>query len=190
MNINIFIQIHILRLGCLWYNLIRRRCDRQECERAIAAWRSPWDFVQRKANKPKSLYSSQKKKTTTTTVLELLKRHWGVSIVVYSIIWTNPFDDLSSYANREWNNVVSTGSTGFRTNKRYAYLLEFLGDLCPASFCLSMIPFISAINVILYRKCCAGINKFLEYSGKERQSVTSTAFKLLSLRSEHVQLWA
>ena len=37
---------------------------------------------------------------------------------------------------------------GFRTNKRYAILLEFLGDLCPAGFCLSMIPFISAINVI------------------------------------------
>ena len=118
--------------------------DWQECERAIAAWRSRWDFVHRKANKPKSLYSSKLKKT----VLELLKRHWGVSIVVYSIIWTNPFDDLSSYANREWNNVVATGSTGFRTNKRYAILLEFLGDLCPAGFCLSMIPFISAINVI------------------------------------------
>ena len=29
-----------------------RRCDRQECERAIAAWR--WDFVQRKVNKPKN----------------------------------------------------------------------------------------------------------------------------------------
>ena len=33
-----------------WYG---RRCDRHECERAIEAWR--WDFVQRKANEPKSL---------------------------------------------------------------------------------------------------------------------------------------
>ena len=37
----------------------------------IAAWQ--WDFLQRKANKPKSL-SCQK------MVLELLKRRWGVSI--------------------------------------------------------------------------------------------------------------
>ena len=29
-----------------------------------------------------------------------------------------------------------------------AILLEFLGNLCPAGFCLSMIPFINAINVI------------------------------------------
>ena len=64
--------------------------------------------VQRKANKPKNLYSSKKKKQKTKnktkqnkTVLELLKRRWVVSLVVYSIIWTNPFDDLSSYANRE-----------------------------------------------------------------------------------------
>ena len=64
--------------------------------------------VQRKANKPKNLYSSKKKKQKTKnktkqnkTVLELLKRRWVVSVVVYSIIWTNPFDDLSSYANRE-----------------------------------------------------------------------------------------
>ena len=117
---------------CSRYYLIRRRYDRQEREIAIAAWRWRWDFVDRKANK------LQKK-----TVLELLKRHWGVSIVVYSVIWTNPFDHLSTYANREWINVVSTRSTGFRTNKRYAILLEFLGDLCPAGFCLSMIPFIS-----------------------------------------------
>ena len=54
----------------------------------------------------------------------MLKRHWGVSIEVYSVIWTNPFDHLSSYANREWINVVSTRSTGFRTKKRYAILLE------------------------------------------------------------------
>ena len=81
-------------------------------------------------------------------ILELLKRHWRVSIAVYSIIWTNPFDDLCSYANREWNNVVSTGSTVVRTNKRYAFFLELLGELCPAGFCLSMIPSISAINVI------------------------------------------
>ena len=52
-----------------------RRCDRQKCERAIAAWR--WDFAQRKANnKPKSL-------SCRKTVLKLLKRRWGVSIVVY-----------------------------------------------------------------------------------------------------------
>ena len=65
--------------------------------------------VQRKANKPKNLYSSKKKTKQKTknktkqnkTVLELLKRRWVVSVVVYSIIWTNPFDDLSSYANRE-----------------------------------------------------------------------------------------
>ena len=101
---------------CSRYYLIRRRCDRQECERAIAAWRSRWDFVHRKANEPKSFYSCKK------TALKLLKRHWGVSMVVYSIIWTNPFDDLSSYTNREWINVVSTRSTGFRTNKRYASL--------------------------------------------------------------------
>ena len=68
--------------------------------------------------------------------------------MVYSIIWKNPFDDLSSDANRESINVVLCESTGFRTNKRYAILLEFLGDLCPAGFCLSMISFISAINVI------------------------------------------
>ena len=110
--------------------------------------RSRWDFVQRKANKPKSLYSRKKKKKKKKTVLELLKRHWRVSIVVHSINWTNPFDDLSSRANREWTNVVSTRSTGFRTNKRYAILLEFLGDLCPAGFCLSIIRFISAINLI------------------------------------------
>ena len=86
------------------------------------SYRSLRDFVQRKANKPKSLYSCKKKKKKT--VHELLKRHWGVSIVVYSLIWTNPFDDLSSRAIREWINVVSTRSTGFRTNKRYAILLE------------------------------------------------------------------
>ena len=43
---------------------------------------------------------------------------------------------------------MSTRSTGVRTNKPYDILLEFLGDLCPEGFCLSMIPFISAINVI------------------------------------------
>ena len=68
-----------------------------------------------------------------------------------------------------------------RTNKRYAILLEFLSDLCPAGFCLSVIPFISAIyRCNFYRKCCVGINKFLEYSGRERQSDSLTAFKLLS----------
>ena len=41
----------------------------------------------------------------------------------------------------------------FRTNKRYAMLLEFLGDLClKVGFCLSVIPFSSAINVISTRK--------------------------------------
>ena len=41
---------------------------------------------------------------------------------------------------------------GFRTNKRYAILLEFLGDLClRVGFCLSVIPFSSAINVISTR---------------------------------------
>ena len=49
-------------------------------------------------------------------------------------------------------NVVWTRSTGFRTNKRYAILLEFLGDLClKVSFCLSVIPFSRAINVISTR---------------------------------------
>ena len=42
--------------------------------------------------------------------------------------------------------------TGFRTNKRYAILLEFLGDLClKVGFCLSVIPFSSAINVLSTR---------------------------------------
>ena len=42
---------------------------------------------------------------------------------------------------------MSTRSTGVRTNKRYAILLEFLGDLClKVGFCLSVIPFSSAIN--------------------------------------------
>ena len=49
-----------------------------------------------------------------------------------------------------------------------------------------MIPFISAINVISTGKCCAGINKFLEYSSTEGQSDTSTALNY-SARSEHVQ---
>ena len=36
--------------------------------------------------------------------------------------------------------------------KRYAILLEFLGDLClKVGFCLSVIPFSSAINVISTR---------------------------------------
>ena len=51
--------------------LIWRRCDQQEHERAIAAWQ--WDFIKRKANKPKSLINHCKK-----TVLKLLKRHWGI----------------------------------------------------------------------------------------------------------------
>ena len=47
-----------------------------------------------------------------------------------------------------------------------------------------MIPFISAINVISTGKCCAGINKFLEYSSIEGQSDTSTTLNYLA-RSEH-----
>ena len=98
----------------------------------------------------------------------MLKRHRGVSIEVYSVIWTNPFDHLSSYANREGINVVSTRSTGFRTNKRYAIVLEFLGDLClKVGFCLSVIPFSSEM-----------MRWYKQVSG-ERQSDTSTAFKLL-----------
>ena len=42
-----------------------------------------------------------------------------------------------------------------------------------------MIPFI-------YRKCCAGINNFLEYSSTKGQSDTLTALNYLA-RSEHVQ---
>ena len=39
-----------------------------------------------------------------------------------------------------------------RTNTRYAILLEFLGDLClKVGFCLSVILFSSAINVISTR---------------------------------------
>ena len=47
-----------------------------------------------------------------------------------------------------------TGLAGQPSNKRYAILLEFLGDLClKVGFCLSVIPFIisSAINVISTR---------------------------------------
>ena len=81
-----------------------------------------------------------------------MKRHWGVSIEVYSVMWTNLFDHLSSYANREWINVVWTRSTGFRSNKRYAILLEFLGDLClKEGFCLSVIPFHFALRTFIFR---------------------------------------
>ena len=119
--------------------------------RSTGLWKSycslTMGFPSAKSEQAKEPYNHYKK-----TVLELLKRHWGISIEVYSVIWTNPFDHLSSYANREWINVVSTRSTGFRTNKRYAILLEFLGDLClKVGFCLSMIPFSSAINVISTR---------------------------------------
>ena len=86
-------------------------------EWAIAAWGI--SFSEKRISQ-RAFIAVKKKKT----VHELLKRHWGVSIVVYSLIWTNPFDDLSSRAIREWINVVSTRSTGFRTNKRYAILLE------------------------------------------------------------------
>ena len=81
--------------------------------------------VQQKANKPKSLYSSKKKNKTKQ---KTKTKQNGPRIVKTTLgsIWTNPFDDLSSYANRECKKKVgSTGSTGFRTNKRYAILLEF-----------------------------------------------------------------
>ena len=71
---------------------------------------------------------------------------------------------------------MSTTSTGFRTNKRYAISLEFLGDLClKVGSCLSVIPFSSAINVISTRNAAL---VYKQVSG-ERQSDTSTAFKLL-----------
>ena len=62
----------------------------------------------------------------------------------------------------------------------WTILLEFCkkSDLCPVG-CLSVIPFI-------YRKCCAGINNFLEYSSTKGQSDTLTALNYLA-RSEHVQ---
>ena len=109
--------------------------------RSTGVWKSSCSlrmgFRSAKSEWAKEPYNHYKKKT----VLELLKRHWGVSIEVYSIIWTNPFDQLSWYANREWIYVVSTRSTGFRTNKGYAILLEFLGGLClKVGFCLSVIP--------------------------------------------------
>ena len=45
-----------------------------------------------------------------------------------------------------------TGLAGQPSNKRYAILLEFLGDLClKVGFCLSVIPFSSAVNVIFTR---------------------------------------
>ena len=119
--------------------------------RSTRVWKSycslTMGFRSAKSEQAKEPYNHCKK-----TVLELLKRHWGVSIEVYSVIWTNPFDHLSSYANREWINVVSTRSTGFKPNKRYAISLEFLGDLClKVGSCLSVIPFSSAINVISTR---------------------------------------
>ena len=40
-----------------------RTCDQQECERALAAWQ--WDFVQRKANKPKSLIITARKRSSS-----------------------------------------------------------------------------------------------------------------------------
>ena len=81
-----------------------------------------------------------------------------------------------------------TGLAGQPSNKRYAILLEFLGDLClKVGFCLSVIPFSSAINVIStisYEKCCAGINKSLAKGNR--------ILRLLRLnylaRSEHVLL--
>ena len=69
---------------------------------------------------------------------------------------------------------MSTRSTGFRTNKRYAILLEFLDGLClKIGFCLSVILFSSAMNVISTR------NAAYKHVSGERQSDTSTAFKLL-----------
>ena len=68
-------------------------------------------------------------------------------------------------------------STGFKPNKRYAISLEFLGDLClKVGFCLSVIPFSSAINVI--STIIKLLNWYKQVSG-ERQSDTLTAFKLL-----------
>ena len=81
--------------------------------------------------------------------------------------------------------VVSTRSTGFRTNKRYDILLEFLGDLClKISFCLLVIPFSSAINVISMRNAaCAGINKSLAKGNR----ILQLRLNYLA-RSEHVLL--
>ena len=48
--------------------------------------------------------------------------------------------------------LCQLGSTGFRTNKRYAILLELFGDLClKVGFSLSVISFSSAINIISTR---------------------------------------
>ena len=104
-----------------------------ECERAIAAWR--WDFVQRKANKPKSLIITAKN-CSRIVKATLRSIYWGLFSYLDESV-----RPLSSYANRKMNyNVVSTRSTGFRTNKRYAILLEFLGDLClKVGFCLLVI---------------------------------------------------
>ena len=137
------------------------------------------DLVQRKANRPKSLYSCKKQKTKQNKTKKNKKKKKRPRIVkaTFRSIYSGLFNYLDESI-RRFVFVCKQGmnSTGFSTKKQYAILLEFLSDLCPAGFCLSMIPFISAIN----RKCCAGINKFLEYSGRERQSDTSTAFKLLS----------
>ena len=98
-------------------------------ERAIAAYDRDGISFNEKRISQRAFTAEKKKKKKKKTVLELLKRHWRVSIVVHSINWTNPFDDLSSRANREWTNVVSTRSTGFRTNKRYGILRIFASRL-------------------------------------------------------------
>ena len=96
---------------CSRYYLIRRECNRQECERAIAARRSRWDFVRRKANKPKSLYSCKKKgprivKATLRSICCGLFNYLDESIRGFVFV-----------CKQEWINVVSTRSTGFKTNK-------------------------------------------------------------------------
>ena len=79
---------------------------------------------------------------------------------------------------------MSTRSTGFRSNKRYAILLEFLGDLClKEGFCLSVIPFSSAINVISTR------NAAVVYTSLWRKAIGYFDCVINYLaRSEHVLL--
>ena len=104
---------------------------RRECERAIAAWRR--DFIQRKANKPKSVSCQKTVKATLRSIycgLLLFGRFCLTSV----ISWYLP--------NR----------------------LFFVADSIYQSYWCNF-----------YGKCCAGINKFLEYSVTEGQSHTSTA---------------
>ena len=111
------------------------RMRRQECEWAIAAWRR--DFVQWIANEPKSLIITAK------------NRPWIVKATLRSIFCGSL---LFWRIHSTICLIESTESTGFRTNKCYAILLEFLGDLClKVGFCLLVIPFRSVINVISTR---------------------------------------